>query len=304
MNRLLRAPAQFVRGFCMGSADLVPGVSGGTVALVFGIYEQLVAVIKEGAAALASLIKLDMRGGFGRLAALDWTFLLPLLAGIGTAVVTLSHTIDRLLEEEPINTAAAFFGLVVASIVVAWGFLRTRDGTRMAVLAATAVVTFFVLGLRGERADDPAIWFVLGAGAVAVCAMILPGISGSFILLMIGMYDYVLDAVNERDLLVIAVFGVGCVLGLAVFSSLLDWLLRHHHDTVLAALVGLMVGSLRVVWPWPSGTGGTTLAAPPADGWATPLMLAVVGAVVVLGLAGLSLTRPEQVGGRGRAVRR
>jgi putative membrane protein len=301
VKRLFSAPAQYVRGFCMGAADLVPGVSGGTVALVLGIYEQLVATVREGAVALATLMKLDAKGGFGRLARLDWAFLLPLLAGIGTAIVALSHTIDRLLEEEPVNIAAFFFGLVVASIVVAWTLLRTRDGTRLAVLAAVAAVTFVVLGWRGDRVGDPALWLVLLSGGLAVCAMILPGISGSFILLMIGMYDYVLDAVNDRDLLVVAVFAVGCVAGLAVFASLLDWLLRHHHDTVLAALVGLMVGSLRVVWPWPDGTDGTELAAPGGGSVLVPALLAAFGAVLVLGLAGLSMAGRAPVGSARRA---
>ena len=301
MKRLFTASAQFVRGFCMGAADLVPGVSGGTVALVLGIYEQLVATVREGAVALASLLKLDATSGFGRLARLDWAFLLPLLAGIGTAVVALSHTIDRLLDEEPVNIAAFFFGLVVASIVVAWTLLRRRDATRLAVLAASAAVTFVVLGWRGDRLSDPELWFVLLAGSLAICAMILPGISGSFILLMIGMYDYVLDAVNERDLLVIAVFAVGCVAGLATFASLLDWLLRHHHDTVLAGLVGLMVGSLRVVWPWPDGTDGTQVTGPGGGSVVVPALLALIGAVLVLGLAGLSMVGPGRAGGARRA---
>jgi putative membrane protein len=286
-----RAPAQVVRGFCMGAADIVPGVSGGTVALVFGIYEQLVANVKEGAVAGAALVRLRFKDGFTRLAGIDWGFLVPLLAGIGAAVVLLAHTIERLLDEQPVRMAAVFFGLVVASIVVAWGYIRQRDALRVAVLVAVAAVTFVVLGFRSGTTDDPALWFVLVAGSIAICAMILPGVSGSFLLLMLGMYDFVIGAVNDRDLLVLAVFGIGCVVGLASFSSLLDWLLRHHHDTVMAALVGLMAGSLRVLWPWPAGTENAELARPPAGEWLAPLGLAVVAAVVVLGVAGLGAGR-------------
>lgn len=291
---MLRTPAQLLRGFCMGAADVVPGVSGGTIALIFGIYEDLVHQIRQGAAAAMRLLRLDVTGFLAGARRLNWAFLLPLGAGILLAILTLARTIEHLLETRPEETAAGFFGLVAASIVVAWGMVRTRDNLRLVVLIASAVATFFALGLRAGDIEDPEWWMWLAAGAVAVCAMILPGISGSFILLMIGMYDTVLGAVNDRDLDMVVVFVVGAVLGLAVFSTLLDRLLRRHHDTVLAALVGLMAGSLRVLWPWPEGTDSARIEAPPSDEWFGALVIAVVAGVAVLGLVGLGANKPER----------
>ena len=271
-----------LRGFLMGSADVVPGVSGGTVALVLGIYERLVSSIHAGSAALGNALRgrwVDMRR---RLGEVEWRLLLPLLAGIGLAVVTLASLIDRLLEEQPQNTAAAFFGLVLGSIVIAWRQVRRWDSARIGTGIAVAIVAFVVLGLRGEALTDPSVVFFLGSGAIAIVAMILPGISGSFILLMLGMYQAVLDAVNDRDVAVLGVFLVGAVIGLAAFSTLLNHLLKTHHDTVMAGLIGLMLGSLRVLWPWPDGADTAALSGPTDP--LVPALLAVAGLMVVLGI--------------------
>jgi putative membrane protein len=285
-------PAQVARGFCMGAADVVPGVSGGTIALVLGIYTKLIDAVREGAVALGRLARGNVSGSLRALGQVDWLFLIPLLAGIGIAILSLAHTIEVLLEEQPVRMAAAFFGLVVGSLVVTARLVR-RDAARLAVLVVVAVAAFLLLGLRSGPVGDPAVWFVFVAGAIAICAMILPGVSGSFLLLMLGMYDYVLGAVNERDLAVIAVFGVGAVLGLAVFSSMLHWALNVHTDVVLAALVGLMAGSLRVLWPWPEGTEGTSLAAP-ADDVLVPVLIAAVAALVVVGISRLASEREQR----------
>lgn len=283
---MLKIPLQVVRGFCMGAADVVPGVSGGTVALVLGIYARLIEAVRDGARALGRLAKLDISGTIAALRAVEWSFLLPLLAGIGLAVLSLSHTIERLLDEEPVRMAALFLGLVVGSIVVTARLVR-RDRPRLVILVGVAAITFVALGFRSGPIEEPVLPFVFVAGAVAICAMILPGVSGSFLLLMMGMYDYVLGAVNERDLLVIGVFGVGTVLGLAGFSSLLHWALHEHTDSVMAALVGLMVGSLRVLWPWPEGTAGTSMAMP-ADDVVVPVLLAIGAIALVLGVSHLA----------------
>lgn len=273
--------SQFVRGFAMGTADLVPGVSGGTVALVLGIYRRLVGAIRTGAGALGRLVRLDLAGFLSRLREVDWKFLLPLLAGIAAAVLALSHLIEALLEDHPVRMAALFFGLVAGSIVVAWRLVERRDATHLAVLAGVAIAVFWLLGLSAGTVREPALWAFFGSGAIAICAMILPGISGSFLLLMMGMYAPVLGAVNDRDLAAVGVFLVGAVVGLAAFSTLLHMLLDQYHDTVMAALVGLMAGSLRVLWPWPDGTNGTAIAGPDGD-LLFPVVLAVVGAAVVL----------------------
>ena len=273
--------AQFGRGFLMGSADVVPGVSGGTVALVLGIYERLIANVRGGASALGALV----RGNAGRFVArilhIEWSWLIPLLVGILTAILVLAHTIESLLEEQPVRMAALFFGLIVGSVVLAWRLVHTRDAARYVVAAGWAVVAFFVLGLQSGPVDDPTWWMFLGAGSVAICAMILPGVSGSFLLLMLGMYDSVLGLVTDRDLAMLALFAVGCVIGLALFSTALHWALANHHDTVLAAMVGLMIGSLRVLWPWPDGTDSTTISMPEGD-VTVPILIAVVAASAVL----------------------
>lgn len=269
-----------VRGFLMGSADVVPGVSGGTVALVLGIYERLVGAIHTASAALGALLRGRPLDAWRRLGAVDWPFLLALLAGIGLAVVSLAALIGRLLDEQPQRTAAVFFGLVVGSVLVAWGLVERWTRGRVALLGGVALAAFFLLGLRSAPVDDPVLIVFLGAGMTAIVAMILPGVSGSFILLMLGMYQPVLDAVNQRRLVVIGVFLVGAVAGLAAFSTLLHRLLRDHHDTVIAALIGLMAGSLRVLWPWPDGAQTAALSAPADWGW--PLLSAFAGFAAVL----------------------
>jgi putative membrane protein len=273
--------AQVVRGILMGAADIVPGVSGGTVALVLGIYQRLITNVRDGARALGSLVRLDLRGFVSRLRAVEWGFLLPLAAGIGVAIIALASIIETLLEEQPVRMAALFFGLVVGSIYVASTLVKGWDGPRLGLSAVTAVTTFVVLGFRSGPLEDPALWMFFLSGAVAICAMILPGVSGSFLLLMLGMYDNVLGAVTDRDVLALGVFATGCVLGLALFSQGLHWGLVHHERTVLAALIGLMAGSLRVLWPWPDGTDGTAVAMP-ADDVVGPILLALLGATLVI----------------------
>jgi len=273
------------RGALMGAANIVPGVSGGTMALVLGIYERLIHTIRVGSGALGTLLRGRWPDARRRLGEVDWRFLLVLGAGILAASVALAAVIERLLEDHPAETAALFFGLVLASILIAWRLIRTHDLMRYAIMAGVAIATFFLLGLSSGEITDPAIWMFFLSGAVAIIAMILPGVSGSFLLLMIGMYEAVIAAINDRDLMLLAVFGIGAVLGLAAFSTLLDRLLRVHHDTVMAALVGLMAGSLRVLWPWPDGVDTANLAAPPSGEWLGPLLLAVVGFAAVMAIS-------------------
>lgn len=282
------------RGFAMGAADIVPGVSGGTIALILGIYERLIASVRTGARSLGRLGRGDLSGFVAQLKAIEWTFIIPLLVGIGGALVALSSIIDRLLTDEPQAMAGLFFGLVVASIFVAAKLMHQRDGLRMAVLGVVAVVAFFVLGLQsGAVASPPAIAFFF-TGAIAICAMILPGISGSFLMLMLGMYAAFVGAVHDRELTNLVLFAAGAVVGLAVFSTLLSWILEHHRDTLLAGLIGLMAGSLRVLWPWPNGVGaieseadeivkGTVMDLPADFGEAwLPILLAVIAFTAVM----------------------
>ena len=277
-----------VSGILMGAANIVPGVSGGTMALVLGIYERLIHTIGVGSGALGSLLRGRWSDAKRRLGEVDWRFLLVLGAGILVASVALAAVIERLLEDHPAETAALFFGLVLASILIAWRLIRTHDLMRYAIMAGIALAAFLLLGLSSGEITDPAIWMFFLAGAVAIIAMILPGVSGSFLLLMIGMYEAVIAVINDRDLMLLAVFGIGAVLGLAAFSTLLDRLLRDHHDTVMAALVGLMAGSLRVLWPWPDGVDTANLAAPPSGEWLGPMLLALAGFAVVLAIGAVA----------------
>ena len=290
------------RGFTMGAADIVPGVSGGTVALVFGIYEQLLENVRRCAKAVGSLFKLDFPGIKRHLLSVQWEFLLPLVAGVGLALIALASLIEGLLETNAEEMAGLFFGLVGGSIVVAWSLLRNRSVVELAIMAATGVAVFFLLGFQSGPASSPSPLVFFGAGAIAICAMILPGISGSFLLLMMGMYAAVLGAAHDRggsDLINLAIFACGAVLGLTVFSTALGWLLDNFHDQVLAILIGLMVGSFRVLWPWPNGVGiiseeegesvsGTGLELPASGDFLLPTVLAVGAFILVVAVSRLA----------------
>ena len=287
--------AQVARGFVMGAADIVPGVSGGTVALVLGIYDRLIGNIRRGARGLKQLLTGDIAGFRRTLAEIEWIWLVALLAGILIAIAALSSILTTLLEEEPIAMSGLFLGLVVGTIWIAWNLLERRDAASLAVIAVVGFTMFLLLGLRAdtevaegtlEVVTQPA-WIFLLSGAFAICAMILPGISGSFILVMIGMYTEVLGAVEERDVAALGAFAVGCVVGLALFSTLLNWLLENYRNWVVAVMIGLMVGSMRVLWPWPNGTHTTRLALPEGR-VVLPIVLAVVGAAVVVAVERLS----------------
>jgi putative membrane protein len=285
-----------LRGFLMGAADVVPGVSGGTIALVLGIYERLVASIRSGSSALGHLAKGDLTGAKDWLKKVDWAFLVPLAIGVSLAVLSLASVIEDLLHDHPEEMAGLFTGLIAGSIVIAWRLVRSWDSRTLAILIIVAIAMFVVLGLREGTSDetvgqlsDPALWAFFGAGAVAICAMILPGVSGSFLLVILGMYSPVLEAVNDRSYVTMLVLVVGMTVGLALFSQLLSWALEHHHDAVVAALVGLMAGSLRVLWPWPDGLDSTGLAGPGSNLGAVA-GLAVVALVVVVALGRLGRT--------------
>ena len=277
----------------MGAADVVPGVSGGTVALVLGIYQQLVDTIRDGARALGRLARADLRGAWSRARDVDWAFIVPLAVGILISVVTLASVIENQLEDNPEKMAGIFFGLVAASTAFAWRLLTKRTPRQLMVMTVVALIVFVVLGWQTGPVADPSPIAFLGAGMIAICAMILPGISGSFLLLMLGMYGAVIHTIDDRALGDAAVFVVGTVIGLALFSTLLGWLLDSALDWVMATLIGLMLGSLRVLWPWPNGVGlisendddvvsGTGLDWPAGDEWFGPTALAVVAAAVVL----------------------
>jgi putative membrane protein len=288
----LRAPQMLTVGAVglgMGTADLVPAFSGGTVALLTGIYERLVANVRQGARALALLLRGRLRAGGRAIAAIEWRFVLPLLTGILVAIVALAEVLGRLLETHPRQLSAAFLGLVVGAVVVAWGDLRRPDLRSVLIAAGVAALAFVGLGATGGAVADPSLLAFVAAGAVGVCALILPGISGAFLLVLLGMYEHALDAVRDVDVLAAGALVAGALVGLASFSTLLNWLLREHHDLVLAALIGLLAGSTRVLWPWP----GTEISDPrlgPPVGAEVPLalVLAIGAGVLVLAIGHLA----------------
>jgi putative membrane protein len=273
----------------MGAADIVPGVSGGTVALVLGIYERLIRNVHTGAHALKEILQGRFAAAGATLRRVEWVWLLALLAGILLAVAALSSILETLLHDHPVRMSGLFFGLVAGSLTVGWRLIRHIGPREIGVMLVVALGLFLLLGLRADtevaegtaEVVTKAWWVFFLSGALAICAMILPGISGSFILVMIGMYTEVLGAVNDRDLVSLAATAAGCIVGLALFSTVLNWSLEHHHDLVMAAMVGLMLGSLRVLWPWPGGTGTTTLSRPAGD-VAVPVLLALGGFALVV----------------------
>ena len=293
------------RGVAMGAADVVPGVSGGTIAVVLGIYERLVDAIRGVSAAAGRLLRGDWRGCRQRLSAVDWWLIVPLLVGILGTVVLLASVIETLLEEHPETMAGLFCGLVAASAIAACRLFDWRGGDRLSLMVASAVGTFALLGLQSGPVADPSLPVLAGAGAVAVCAMILPGISGAFLLLMLGMYGAVINVVTDLRYVDAAVFLAGAAVGLALFSTVLGRVLDRARNPVMAVLVGLMAGSLRVLWPWPNGVGvisrhehevisGTGLDWPAAEEWLAPTAAAAAGCAVVLLLTRLARARESQ----------
>lgn len=235
------------KGCAMGMADVVPGVSGGTIAFISGIYEELIESIRS-----IDLTALRLLGR-GRIADLwrhvNGNFLLCVAAGIAVAVFTLARVMTYLLANHPIEIWSFFFGLIVASaMLVAKEVGRWDWRSALSTAAGIAAAWWITVASPAETPDS--WWFVLLSGAIAVCAMILPGISGAFILLLLGKYQYILQAVSELNIPVMAIFIAGAAAGIVSFSHLLSWLLKHARDLTIAALMGFMIGSLNKVWPW------------------------------------------------------
>lgn len=235
------------RGFCMGVADVVPGVSGGTMAFILGVYEELLdAVHAVNARFLRSLVTFRFGDAFD---GFPHRFLIALVTGIFVAIFSLAQFFAWALDHHPVHVWAFFFGLVLASIFTVRGKVSRWTAKEVIALLLAAAAAFVLVGAVPVETTSAA-WFVFLSGAIAICAMILPGISGSFILVILGKYQYMLTAVVERNLLPIFIFGCGGILGLVFFARVLRWLLRRFHDVTVAALIGLMAGSLRKIWPW------------------------------------------------------
>lgn len=286
-------PLDIGRGFLIGSAELVPGVSGGTVALVTGVYEQLI----DSASHVLRAVRVVVTGPDRRARALaelrrtDWRLVVPVLLGMITAVLTIAGVMSGFVTDHPEHSRGLFFGLVAASLLVPIRMLppARRPVIYDVALALVAAMTAYLLVslAGGGTVVDPPLYAVFFAAAVAICALVVPGVSGSFLLLAVGLYTVTLEAVDERNLVYIAVFGAGAAFGLASFVPLLAYLLRERRRVTLVVMTGLMVGSLRALWPWQGtsdggGSDGPGALLAPTAPIAGPAVLMVLGAVIVL----------------------
>jgi putative membrane protein len=239
--------ALLFKGIAMGAADVVPGVSGGTIAFISGIYEELLGSIKSiNVENLKILLKGDIAAFWTKI---NGWFLLVLFGGVGISVVSLAKIITHLLATYPQLIWGFFFGLIIASILFIGKSITKFNAQSIISMVIGTGVAYWITVIEPSQLDTP-IWFVFVAGAIAICAMILPGISGSFILLLMGMYSYILTSIKDLNILVLGVFAAGCVTGLLGFSRVLSWLLSKYNDIALAVLTGFMIGSLNKVWPW------------------------------------------------------
>jgi len=236
-----------LKGFCMGVADVIPGISGGTIAFLLGIYEDLIEAIKSvDTRFVGRLCRLRIREAFE---GVEWKFLVSVFAGIISAIVTLSKAISWMLHNEPVMIYSFFFGLILATVPIIARILKNWTPGKILTVLIASVCTYFIVGMV-PLATPETWWFIFLSGAVAISAMILPGISGAFILVLLGKYQFLLDAVNQRDLFIAGMFGLGVVAGIVSFVRVLGWLFREWHDLTVALLTGVVIGSLRKVWPW------------------------------------------------------
>ncbi len=236
-----------LKGIAMGAADVVPGVSGGTVAFIVGIYEELINSIKSINPTNLKLLFSLRIAEFWK--AINANFLLALVSGIGISIFSLAKLITYLLENEPVLVWAFFFGLVLCSTYFVAKTITQWDWkTYLFFFIGTVAAYFITVATPAETPSN--LFFIFLCGAIAICAMILPGISGSFILVLLGKYFYIMSAVKSLDIVVMLVFICGAFIGITSFSNVLSFLLRRFHNTTIATLAGFMLGSLNKVWPW------------------------------------------------------
>jgi putative membrane protein len=237
----------FGSGLAMGAADVVPGVSGGTIAFILGVYEDLINAIHSiDISFFRKLFSFKLRQAFGTD---SWRFLAALGSGIAVAILTLSRGLLWALEHYPEMVWAFFFGLVLASVLVVAKRVQQWTAGKFVIAVVAAVLAFLLFGAVPLETPTDA-WFLFLTGAISICAMILPGISGAFVMLLLGKYQFTLEALVTGNLVPIIIMGLGAIVGIITFARFLRWLLTRYHDLTVAALIGLIVGALRKVWPW------------------------------------------------------
>lgn len=232
----------------MGAADVVPGVSGGTIAFISGIYEELLTSISAINWQTIKTLKSDGIKGVWK--AINGNFLLALLSGIFISIISLAKLISWLLEHKPVMVWSFFFGLVLASILYVGKQITKWSPLVIIALIIGAILAFYITTLQPLITQNSSPLFMFLAGALAICAMILPGISGAFILVLLGAYKPVLDAVHNKDIKLLGIVAAGAIVGLLTFSNILKWLFTHHKNSTLAVLTGFILGSLNKIWPW------------------------------------------------------
>lgn len=289
--------AHVVRGGLIGVAEAVPGVSGGTVALVTGVYELIIMSAGHLVSGLKALVT-DRTQARAEFRQVRWDVVVPIVLGMLPALVIALRVLGPAVERHPVQMRALFLGMVAASLLVPITMIGTRWRGRDFLVAVVAVLAAFVLSGAPRLAEDPSMPVVFIAAAIAVCALALPGVSGAFLLLTFGLYEPTSQAVRDVNLGYIAVFGLGMIVGLSLFVKGLQWLLEHHHRVTLVAMTGLIAGALRALWPWQ--TEDRELLAPDAHVAAT-VGLFLLGAVAVLGI--FLMERRKQRGGRPAAHR-
>ena len=306
MRSWQQTAANVVRGGLIGTVEVVPGVSGGTVALIVGIYETIITSAGHVLSGLRYLIA-DLPRGLGRRRAkeefqrADWATLVPVAVGMLTALVLVARQVEHFVTDHPELARGLFLGLVAAALVVPISMVgRHWRPAYVAAAAAAAVAAFLLTGLPPTEVN-PSPPIIALSGAVAVSALILPGLSGSFILLTLGLYETTLGALNDRDFGYLGWFVAGMVVGLASFVKALQWLLEHHRNLTLAVLTGIMAGCMRALWPWQDDDRGLLA---PGDNVGQVALLTLLGVIAVLSvlLIARRAQRPRQR--RGAHVRR
>ena len=236
------------KGMAMGAADVVPGVSGGTIAFISGIYEELLTSISNINLSLFKTLKDDgLKAAWNKL---NGNFLLALFTGIFISILSLAKAIKWLLENKPVLLWAFFFGLVLASIIYIGKQIKKWNFLSILLMISAAFLAYYITTLNPLVSENSSSMFLFLAGAIAVCAMILPGVSGAFILVLLGAYKPILSAVDERDFKIISIVGLGAIVGLLSFSKILKWLFKNYENYTLATLTGFIIGSLNKIWPW------------------------------------------------------
>lgn len=231
----------------MGAADVVPGVSGGTIAFITGIYEELLATIAS--VNFNTLKSIKTEGIIGFWNKINGKFLLPLLSGIALSIISLAHAVTYALDNHPLLVWGFFFGLVIASTIIVGKSINKWNVKLIISLIIGAIFAFWITTLNPGEGSNQA-WYIFISGVLAICAMILPGISGAFILLLLGSYNTILTAIKSLDVLVATIFAAGCITGLLSISRLLSWAFKNYHNIMISVLTGFLLGSLNKLWPW------------------------------------------------------